>query len=76
MKCQLFTDAIKILRGLDMENKTEVGRKTLPENAQPQCPDCGAAMLQLDSSHENGDHYVWYECSRQDCSGQWLQKEQ
>ena len=23
---------------------------------------------------ENGVLYVWYKCTRQDCSGQWLEK--
>ncbi len=38
------------------------------------CPECGARMTEVDRCRENGVLFVWYECSRKDCDGQWLQK--
>jgi predicted RNA-binding Zn-ribbon protein involved in translation (DUF1610 family) len=38
------------------------------------CPECGAPMTEVDRCRENGALFVWYDCSRQDCNGQWLQK--
>lgn len=44
------------------------------ESSRPLCPDCGMPVVKADSSRENGVLYVWYKCTRQDCSGQWLEK--
>lgn len=44
------------------------------DSFRPLCPDCGTAVVEVDSSRENGVLYVWYKCSRRDCSGQWLEK--
>ena len=38
------------------------------------CPECGSQMIQLDRISENGVIFVWYKCSQDSCSGQWLQK--
>ena len=38
------------------------------------CPNCGHMMAEVDRHKENGDLFVWYECSRNDCDGQWLQR--
>jgi predicted RNA-binding Zn-ribbon protein involved in translation (DUF1610 family) len=38
------------------------------------CPECGARMTEADRCRENGVLFVWYDCSRNDCDGQWLQK--
>jgi predicted RNA-binding Zn-ribbon protein involved in translation (DUF1610 family) len=38
------------------------------------CPECGAQMTEVDRCRENGAFFVWYDCSRTDCDGQWLQK--
>ena len=38
------------------------------------CPECGAAMLEVDRCNENGNLFVWYRCSKNNCDGQWLQK--
>jgi len=45
-----------------------------PQNGQISCPVCGHMMTKADEREENGDLFVWYECSRNDCDGQWLQK--
>ena len=38
------------------------------------CPECGAEMVELDRAGENGFIFIWYECSRAGCGGQWLEK--
>lgn len=38
------------------------------------CPECGAAMSESERVLENGAVFVWYNCNRDNCSGQWLQK--
>ena len=38
------------------------------------CPECGARMTEVDRCRENGVLFVWYDCIRKDCDGQWLQK--
>jgi len=38
------------------------------------CPQCNARMVVVDQFKENGVLFTWYECSRADCDGQWLQK--
>ncbi|MHC4637024.1 MAG: hypothetical protein ACYTBV_05885 [Planctomycetota bacterium] len=38
------------------------------------CPECSAQMIEVDRRNENRALYVWYECGRDNCEGQWLQK--
>ncbi len=38
------------------------------------CHECGARMTEVDRCSENGTLFVWYDCIRKDCDGQWLQK--
>ena len=38
------------------------------------CPECGTQMTEVDRHNENQALFVWYECSRDGCDGQWLQK--
>jgi hypothetical protein len=39
------------------------------------CPECGASMAVGDQCTENGALFRWYYCTRDDCDGQWLEKE-
>ena len=39
------------------------------------CPDCNAVMVVAEQFIEDEIQFNWYECSRQNCSGQWLVKE-
>ncbi len=41
---------------------------------QKRCPECGDKMIEVDRCNENGVLFVWHECSRNNCDGQWLQK--
>ena len=38
------------------------------------CPECGASMNEVDRRNEKDTMFVWYDCSRSDCDGQWLAK--
>jgi hypothetical protein len=38
------------------------------------CPECGVKMEEAERVSENGFIFVWYECSRPGCNGQWLEK--
>ena len=38
------------------------------------CPLCKGEMREVDRADENQYTYIWLECKKQDCSGQWLQK--
>ena len=38
------------------------------------CPQCRGEMAEVDRVNENGFSFVWYECTRPDCDGQWLEK--
>ena len=38
----------------------------------PDCPMCGACMVEDDRVREQSHIYVWYVCSKTGCGGQWL----
>lgn len=38
------------------------------------CPDCRTVMSEANRVTENGITFIWYECTRFDCDGQWLEK--
>lgn len=38
------------------------------------CPECGTAMNEIDRLIEGQCIYIWLECSKSTCDGQWLQK--
>jgi hypothetical protein len=38
------------------------------------CPECNSQMIEVDRLNQNQALFVWYECSRSNCDGQWLQK--
>jgi len=38
------------------------------------CPECGTQMTEVDRLSDDRAIFVWYECGRDNCSGQWLQK--
>ena len=37
------------------------------------CPQCGGPMKEADRCKEGSITYVWFECVKADCDGQWLQ---
>jgi hypothetical protein len=38
------------------------------------CPDCSGAMAEIDRVNENYFSFIWHECIRANCNGQWLEK--
>ena len=38
------------------------------------CPECGKQMTEVDRLSDNRAVFIWYECAKNNCSGQWLQK--
>jgi hypothetical protein len=38
------------------------------------CPQCGAAMVELDRRMEDGAVFISYACPKGECTGQWLAK--
>lgn len=39
------------------------------------CPICGEAMEEVDRMKEGQQFFIWFKCRRENCSGQWLQKQ-
>lgn len=37
------------------------------------CPQCGSLMKEAERRKEGSITYVWFECVKADCDGQWLQ---
>ena len=37
------------------------------------CPQCGGLMKKSERREEGSITYVWFECIKADCDGQWLQ---
>lgn len=38
------------------------------------CPECGEQMKEVERCNEGGILFIWYECEKENCDGQWLQK--
>jgi len=38
------------------------------------CPECGAVMVEFDRRMEDGAVFIWYACTREECTGQRLAK--
>jgi hypothetical protein len=38
------------------------------------CPRCGAVMNEVDRLKVGLNTFIWLECSKSDCNGQWLQR--
>lgn len=38
------------------------------------CPECGTAMHEAYRSNEDSGIFIWYECAKDKCCGQWLEK--
>lgn len=38
------------------------------------CPECRSKMTEVDRITEHGVSFIWYECTRDGCNGQWLEK--
>ena len=60
----------------DMETKTthDFPKSDLQKGERHICPQCNADMIAAEQCRENGFLFVWYECTRDSCDGQWLEK--
>jgi len=38
------------------------------------CPQCKGEMQEVHRTQEKGFLYIWLECTKPECAGQWLQK--
>ena len=56
------------------ESSDKLTAKFQQAQEQKFCPECGAHMVKIDRRNEDGTLFVWYECSKDNCGGQWLQK--
>ena len=59
---------------MDIEEPTRLIVKHSQSQKQVFCTVCGAHMVEVDRRSEDGVLFVWYECSKNNCDGQWLQK--
>lgn len=46
----------------------------LMEGTERICPECGASMVEFDRLTEDSAVFIWYACTRENCTGQWLTK--
>jgi predicted RNA-binding Zn-ribbon protein involved in translation (DUF1610 family) len=54
------------------ENRMPAGiRQTAAEKL---CPECGGKMRETDRCSESAALFIWYQCNRNGCDGQWLEK--
>lgn len=59
---------------MTLSNTSSVMGESLQVEVERLCPECGAAMVEFDRLTEDGAVFIWYSCTREDCTGQWLSK--
>jgi len=57
-----------------LSNTSTVRDQSRSQEAERLCPECGAPMAEFDRLTEDGAVFIWYACTREDCTGQWLSK--
>ena len=43
-------------------------------NKAKRCPECKAIMREVHRCRESDGVFVWFECAKKNCSGQWLER--
>lgn len=38
------------------------------------CPDCRSILREVGRVNENNISFIWYECSKTECGGHWLER--
>ncbi len=59
---------------LSNDNSSGLAGESRTIDAERLCPECGAAMVEFDRLEEDGAVFIWYSCTREGCTGQWLVK--
>jgi len=59
---------------MELSNTGSMMGGTLQIDVERLCPECGAAMVEFDRLTEDRAVFIWYACTREDCTGQWLSK--
>lgn len=59
---------------MELSNTSSMMGESLATEAERLCPECGAGMVEFDRLTEDGAVFIWYACTRDDCTGQWLSK--
>jgi len=59
---------------MELSNTSSVMGPSLEVDTERLCPECGASMVEFDRLTEDGAVFIWYACTRDDCTGQWLSK--
>lgn len=59
---------------LAVNSQGKMSKTNLSAIGQVMCPDCKTVMAEVDRLAENGVSFIWYECTRDGCDGQWLDK--
>ena len=57
-----------------MRNSGFLAKKIQSLGKERSCPECGGPMTEVDRRNENQALFVWLNCSKNDCDGQWLRK--
>jgi len=59
---------------MESSNTSSVMGAILHVDIERLCPECGATMVEFDRLTEDGAVFIWYACTQEDCTGQWLSK--
>jgi len=59
---------------MELSNTVSMMGEGLQVEVERLCPECGATMVEFDRLTEDGAVFIWYACTREDCTGQWLSK--
>jgi hypothetical protein len=59
---------------MELPNASSGTGQGLQVDVERLCPECGAPMTEFDRLTEDGAVFIWYACTRDDCTGQWLSK--
>jgi hypothetical protein len=70
----LLNGANRAVEEATRTSRLPLGVAGLTEEMERICPECGAPMAEFDRLTEDSAVFIWYACTREDCTGQWLTK--
>jgi hypothetical protein len=59
---------------MNLSSTSKVMDERMAVSMEHLCPECGAAMVEFDRLAEGGAMFIWYACTQEMCTGQWLEK--